>query len=208
MKWNVLDKEGKEVSSVDLKDDLFKTELNDGLLHGVVKAYRANKRQGTHATKTRSLVSGGGKKPFKQKGTGNARQGSSRSPLMPGGATAHGPQPRDYTQRINKKVRRTALRVALSNKVEAKSLYLVDGLACDTYKTKEVVSLLSKLGVDAKKTLILNHVNSDFLLKSARNIKGVSVSTPALVNAMDVLASSALVISKESLSLLEKRLES
>ena len=208
MKWNVLNKEGKEVSSVDLKDDLFKTELNGGLLHNVVKAYRANKRQGTHATKTRSLVSGGGKKPFKQKGTGNARQGTSRSPLMPGGAVSHGPQPRSYTLKSNKKVRKGALKIALADKINGKALFLLDDVSCSAYKTKEIVSLLSKIGVAGQKALIVNHEQSDFLLKSARNIMGVTVSTPKLLNAMDIVASSALVMSKESLSLLEKRLES
>lgn len=208
MKWNVLNREGKEVSSVDLNDELFSAESNDSLLHNVIKAYRANKRQGTHATKTRSLVSGGGKKPFKQKGTGNARQGTSRSPLMPGGATAHGPQPRSYTLKTNKKVRKEALRGAISDKFGSKAVYVLEDLNCDSYKTKEVLSLLSSLGVSGQKALLVNHSHSDFLLKSARNIKGVSVSTPDLLNAMDILASSALVMSKESLSLLEKRLES
>lgn len=208
MKWNVLNKEGGEVSSVELRDDLYNAELNDGLLHGVVKAYRANKRQGTHATKTRSLVSGGGRKPFKQKGTGNARQGSTRTPLMEGGAVSHGPQPRSYTLRMNKKVRKNALKVALSDKLRNKALYLVEDINLEGYKTKTVLTLLSKLGLENKKTLIVNHDDSDFLLKSARNIKSVFVSTPNLLNAMDLLNSKALVISKESLSLLEKRLES
>lgn len=208
MKWNVLNKEGQESSSVELRDDIYQAELNEGLLHNVVKAYRANKRQGTHATKTRSLVSGGGKKPFKQKGTGNARQGSSRTPLMEGGAVSHGPQPRSYNLRTNKKVRKQALKVALSDKLKSQSLFLIDNFDMNSYKTKEVVSLLSKLGLSDKKTLIVNHDNSDFLLKSARNIKGVFVSTPGLLNAMDILNSKALVMSKESLSLIEKRFES
>ena len=175
MKWNVLNKEGKENASAELSDAIFAVELNEGLLHGVVKAYRANRRQGTHATKTRSLVSGGGKKPFKQKGTGNARQGSTRSPLMEGGATAHGPQPRSYTQKTNKKQRQKALKIALSDKVRNNSFYVVDSLAMDSYRTKDVVSLLSNLGLKDKKTLIVDTHNSDHLLRSARNIKGVSV---------------------------------
>jgi len=208
MKWNVLNKEGQESSSVELRDDIYQAELNDGLLHSVVKAYRANKRQGTHATKTRSLVSGGGKKPFKQKGTGSARQGSSRSPLMEGGAVCHGPQPRSHSLRTNKKARKQALRVALSDKLKNNALFLIDNFDMTSYKTKEVVFLLSKLGLSDKKTLIVNHDNSDFLFRSARNIKDVFVSNPSILNAMDILNSKALVMSKESLSLIEKRLVS
>ena len=208
MKWNVLSKEGKEASQVELRDELYSAEVNSGLLHNVIKAYRANKRQGTHATKTRSLISGGGKKPFKQKGTGNARQGSSRTPLMEGGAVSHGPQPRSYTLKSNKKVRKEALRAALSDKVQSKTLYLVEDLSFADYKTKNVVSFMSNIGLSGEKALLVNHEGSDFLFKSARNIKGVSVSTPSLLNAMDILNSRALVMSKESLNLLEKRLES
>ena len=206
MKWNVLNKEGKESSSVELNDAIYGVELNPSVLHGVVKAYRANRRQGTHATKTRSLVSGGGKKPFKQKGTGNARQGSTRSPLMEGGATAHGPQPRSYTQKTNKKFRQKALRVALSDKVRNNSLYLLDNLSMDSYKTKDVVSFLSNLGLDGKKALIVDTYSSNHLLRSARNIKGISVATPEQVNTENVLGSSALILSKESLDNLTSRL--
>lgn len=208
MKWIVLNKKGEEQSSVELKDDIYQVESDSGLLHGVVKAYRANRRQGTHATKTRSLISGGGKKPFKQKGTGNARQGSTRTPLMEGGAVSHGPQPRSYRLKTNKKIRKKALKVAIADKLKNKSFYLVDAFDMSKYKTKVVASFLSGLGLEGKKTLIVNPNNSDFLLKSARNIKGVFVSTPDLLNAEEVLNSRALVISKESLSLLEKRLES
>ena len=206
MKWNVLNKEGKESSSVELNDAIYGVELNPSVLHGVVKAYRANRRQGTHATKTRSLVSGGGKKPFKQKGTGNARQGSTRSPIMEGGATAHGPQPRSYTQKTNKKFRQKALRVALSDKVRNNSLYLLDNLSMDSYKTKDVVSFLSNLGLDGKKALIVDTYSSNHLLRSARNIKGISVATPEQVNTENVLGSSALILSKESLDNLTSRL--
>ncbi len=206
MKWNVINKEGKESSSVELNDEIYGVELNASILHSVVKAYRANRRQGTHATKTRSLISGGGKKPFKQKGTGNARQGSSRSPLMEGGAVAHGPQPRSYTQKTNKKLRQNALRVALSDKVRNKAFFLVDNLAMESYKTKDVVSLLSNLGLSGKKALIVDSHNSDHLLRSARNIKGVSVANAELINTENVLGCSAVILSKESLENLSSRL--
>lgn len=206
MKWNVLNKEGKESSSVELNDGVFGVEVSEGVLHSVVKAYRANRRQGTHATKTRSLVSGGGKKPFKQKGTGNARQGSTRSPLMEGGAVSHGPQPRSYTQKTNKKLRQKALKMALSDKVNSKSFYLVEDLAMSNYRTKDVVSLLSNLGLAGKKALIVDGQSTNHLLRSARNIKGVSVATAELVNSENVLGCSAVILSKASLDNLSARL--
>ena len=122
MKWHVVNIEGKKLREIELPESVFGCESNESVIHSVVKSYMANRRQGTHATKTRSLVSGGGKKPFRQKGTGSARQGSSRSPLMEGGAVSHGPQPRDYTQRINKKVKQKAMLIALSDKVRHNNL--------------------------------------------------------------------------------------
>ncbi len=119
MELQVHNIQGKAVKKIQLPEAIYAVEMNEALLHSVVKAYQANRRQGTHATKTRSLVSGGGKKPFKQKGTGGARAGSTRSPLQPGGGQLHGPQPRDYRQSVNKKIRQLALKIALSDKAKA-----------------------------------------------------------------------------------------
>ena len=124
MKVKVTDISGKEVKEIDLPDSIYNVPMNEHVLHHVVKAYRANKRQGTHATKTRSHVRGGGKKPFRQKGTGNARQGSSRSPVFPGGAVVHGPTPRDYTQSLNKKTKKLAIKIALSDKLRHNQLHV------------------------------------------------------------------------------------
>ena len=126
----------KQSKKIDLPDEVFGREMNEAVLHAVVKAYRANARQGTHATKTRSTISGGGRKPFKQKGTGGARQGSKRSPLQEGGAVAHGPQPRDYRQDTNQKVRQLALSVALSDRVRHQHLHIIDDFKLDKYSTK------------------------------------------------------------------------
>lgn len=205
MKWDVTNIKGEKVREIDLPDAIYNVEMNEAVLHSVVKAYLANKRQGTHATKTRSLVSGGGKKPFRQKGTGNARQGSSRSPLMPGGATAHGPQPRDYRQHINQKQKKLALKIALSDKVRHNKLILVDDFAINKYSTKHIVSALKVLG-DAGNALLADERKDDFLYRSARNIHKVKAVLPAEMNTEDVLRHETLVLSETALKALEQRL--
>jgi len=200
--FNIL---GKALKKVKLADSVFNVELNEGLLHDVVKGYRANRRQGTHATKTRAFVSGGGKKPFKQKGTGNARQGSNRSPLMPGGAVTHGPQPRDYTQNMNKKAKRLALRIALSDKARNGKLIVVDDFALSGCKTQQIVKAL--VALKAPKALLSDERKDDFLYKSARNIHGAMTVSPADMNAESVLRYESLVISENALSALTQRLE-
>jgi large subunit ribosomal protein L4 len=205
MKWNVLNIKGDKVGSVDLPASIFAVEMNEGVLHSVVKSYRANRRQGTHATKTRSFVSGGGKKPFKQKGTGGARQGSSRSPLMPGGGTSHGPQPRDYREDINRKVRQQAVRIALSDRVRHNQLVLVDDFCAEAYSTKKVCKSLEaiKSGTNA---LLVDARTDDFLYRSARNIYGIDVAWPTNINAENILAHKAVVMTKSALEVLTKRL--
>lgn len=205
MNWNVLDHKGKEVKTIELPEEVFGVEMNEPVLHSVVKAYRANRRQGTHATKTRSMVSGGGKKPFKQKGTGNARQGSNRSPLMPGGATSHGPQPRRYTERTGKKVKNLALKIALSDKVRNKKFIIVDDFKVDSYKTKNVITMMRQLDAP-EKVLLSDAADKDFLLKSTRNIKGLDLVAPQNVNAEDVLRFETLILSEKALQILAERL--
>lgn len=205
MDWDILNNKGKRVKVATLSEEIFGVELNEGVLHAVVKAYRANRRQGTHATKTKAMVSGGGKKPFRQKGTGNARQGSSRSPLMPGGGTAHGPQPRDYTEFTNKKVKVLALKIALSEKVRHKKFLIVDDFGIESFKTKAVLSVMQALQTPGK-ALLLDSRQDDFLFRSTRNIKGLSTVSPQELNAEDVLTYETLILTERALSALENRL--
>ena len=172
MKWQVFNIKGERIKDVELPEGIFAQDLNTPLLHSVVKAYQANRRQGTHAVKTRAYVSGGGKKPFRQKGTGSARQGTSRSPLMPGGATLHGPQPRSYRQKVNQRMKQQAVCVALSEKVRHTKLIVVDNFAVDAYSTKHVTKSLLALGVK-RTALLLDERKDDLLFKSSRNIHGV-----------------------------------
>lgn len=205
MQIQVKNIQGKAVKSITLPDSVFGVEMNEPVLHSVVKAYRANRRQGTHSTKTRSEVSGGGKKPFKQKGTGSARQGSSRSPLQPGGSVLFGPKPRDYREQTNAKLRRLALRVALSDKARHEKLVVVDDFALSKYSTKHIVGALKALGVS--KGLLTDERKDDLLYRSARNIQDVGVYVPAEINAEHVLRYENLVISETALNVLQQRLE-
>lgn len=206
MKWDVINISGSVVKSIELPESIYGVEMNEAVLHSVTKAYRANRRQGTHATKTRSLVSGGGKKPFRQKGTGNARQGSSRSPLMPGGSVSHGPQPRSYRQGINQKVKRLALKIALSDKVRNEKLVLVDDYDINAYSTKQVMSALNAFG-HGQKVLLADERKDDFLFKSARNIHGTDAVSSTDMNAEDILKHDAVVLTESALKALEQRLE-
>jgi large subunit ribosomal protein L4 len=196
---------GKAVKKIDLPESIYGVEMNEHVLHLVVKAYRANRRQGTHATKTRAFVSGGGKKPFKQKGTGSARQGTSRSPNMPGGAISHGPQPRSYNEKLNKKLKSTALRVALSEKVRHNQLVVVDDFALSSFSTKQIAAALKALNVN---NAVLTDERKDlYLFRSARNIHKVGVIGPGELNAEHVLRHESIVISENALTALQQRLE-
>lgn len=205
MELQVFNIEAKPVKTIQVPDDVYGVDMNQALLHSVVKAYRANRRQGTHATKTRSFVSGGGKKPFKQKGTGGARQGSLRGPHMPGGAEAHGPQPRDYRQYTSKKSRQLALKVALSDKVRHGKLFVVSDFVIDKYSTKHVLSVLEAFKVS--KALLADERKDDVLYKSARNIHGAEALLPSALNAEDVLRFDSLIISETALTALAQRFE-
>lgn len=205
MQVEVKDITGKAVKKVDLPDEIFALEMNEPLLHLVVKAYLANKRQGTHATKTRSLVSGGGKKPFKQKGTGNARQGSIRSPHMKGGAVVLGPQPRDYRQYMSKNTRQQALRVALSEKVRHKKLIIIDDFKVSQCKTKHIVGALDAL--KAPSALLVDERKDEFLYRSTRNIHKARALNCNELNAMNVLRYEAVILTENALNSLRQRLE-
>ena len=171
-KVNVYDMAGKVVSEMELSEAVFGIEPNPVVVHQVVVNYLANQRQGTQSTLTRTEVSGGGKKPWRQKGTGHARQGSIRAPQWRKGGIALGPKPRDYSYSLNKKVRRLAIKSVFSDKVATSDLIVVDNISVDGYKTKVIVEMLKALGVE-KKALIVMPEHNDKLIKSAANIPGV-----------------------------------
>ena len=171
---NVVDMAGKVVGTIDLSDKIFGAEVTEAVLHTAVRAYLMNQRQGTQSTLTRSEVSGGGRKPWKQKGTGHARQGSTRSPQWTHGGIALGPKPRSYRVNLNKSVKRAALFSALSAKVEAGEMIVVDAITATEYKTKAMTAMLTAIGAAKKSLVVLPEVNS-FVIKSCANIEGVKM---------------------------------
>ena len=204
----VYDQNNQEAGEVTLAPEVFEVEVRPEIQNLVVRAYRAAQRAGTHAAKTRAFVSGGGKKPFKQKGTGNARQGSNRSPIMRGGAIIFGPQPRDYSFKVNKKVRALALRMALSSRV-ADGLKVVKGIELAEAKTKLFAGVAKNLGLT--KALVVaapeeNGVNPTLAL-AARNLPGITLVTPDAVTVYDVLNCKQLVVLEGALPHLEERLK-
>lgn len=202
-KLAVLDKTGKKVSDIELKDEIFAIEPNKSAMHLVVVNYLANQRQGTQSTLTRSEVSGGGKKPWKQKGTGRARQGSTRAPQWTHGGIALGPKLRDYGFDVNKKVRRLAMKSALSSKVAADEMIVVDDFSMDAIKTKEMANILSAVKA-GKKTLIVLPEKNDVLYKSARNIEGTNVSLVNTLNVYDILNCNTIVVLKDAVAKIEE----
>ncbi|MBQ5824860.1 MAG: 50S ribosomal protein L4 [Clostridia bacterium] len=200
---SVFDIKGKKVSDIELADDIFAIEPNMYVMHLVVVNYLANQRQGTQSTRTRSEVSGGGKKPWRQKGTGRARQGSTRAPQWYHGGIAHGPKPRTYGGDINKKVRRLAMKSALSSKVAGEELVVLDSFQLDAIKTKEVVKVLSALET-GKKTLIVLPEKDDVIYRSARNIAGVKVSLVSTLNVYDILNCDTLLVLKDAVAKIEE----
>lgn len=194
---------GKKVSDLALAESVFGIEPNSYAMHLCVVNYLANQRQGTQSTRTRSEVSGGGKKPWKQKGTGRARQGSTRAPQWTHGGIAHGPKPREYGFSINKKVRRLAMKSAFSSKVAAEELVVLDDLKLDAIKTKEVVKVLTALET-GKKVLLVLPENNDVLYRSARNIAGVKVSTVNTLNVYDILNCDTMLVLKDSVAKIEE----
>ena len=202
-KFDVLDMNGKKVSTVELSDAVFGITPNEKAVHAAVVNFLANQRQGTQSTKTRSEVRGGGRKPWRQKGTGHARQGSIRAPQWTHGGVALGPKPRDYSYRINRKVKRLAILSALSAKAAAGDMILVDNLSVAEYKTKTVVNMLNALGV-SKKALIVTPVVEAKLVKSAANIPGVVTTVATSVNTYDVVNADKFILSVDAAKKLEE----
>ena len=200
---SVFDVSGKKVSDIELADSIFAIEPNMYAMHLVVVNYLANQRQGTQSTRTRSEVSGGGKKPWRQKGSGRARQGSTRAPQWYHGGIAHGPKPRTYGGDINKKVRRLAMKSALSSKVAGEELVVLDSFKLDAIKTKEVVKTLGALNT-GKKTLIVLPEKDDVVYRSARNIAGVKVSLVNTLNVYDILNCDTIVVLKDAVAKIEE----
>ena len=201
--FDVLDMNGKKVSTVELSDAVFGITPNEKAVHATVVNFLANQRQGTQSTKTRSEVRGGGRKPWRQKGTGHARQGSIRAPQWTHGGVALGPKPRDYSYRINRKVKRLAILSALSAKAAAGDMILVDNLSVAEYKTKTVVNMLNALGV-SKKALIVTPVVEAKLVKSAANIPGVVTTVATSVNTYDVVNADKFILSVDAAKKLEE----
>ena len=200
---SVFDVTGKKVSDIELADSIFAIEPNMYAMHLVVVNYLANQRQGTQSTRTRSEVSGGGKKPWRQKGTGRARQGSTRAPQWYHGGIAHGPKPRTYGGDINKKVRRLAMKSALSSKVAGDELVVLDSFKLDAIKTKEVAKVLNALNT-GKKTLIVLPEKDDVIYRSARNIAGVKVSLVNTLNVYDILNCDTILVLKDAVAKIEE----
>ena len=202
-KIDFLDMNGKKVSTIELSDAVFGMTPNEKVMHAAVVNFLANQRQGTQSTKTRSEVSGGGKKPWRQKGTGRARQGSIRSPQWTHGGIALGPKPRDYSYRLNKKVKRLAMVSALSAKAQAGEMVVIDKIEAAEYKTKTVAAMLK--AVDAtKKALIVTPAVDEKLVKSAANLAGVSTTVVGQINTYAVLNGGKLVISADAAKKLEE----
>ena len=199
----VLDKAGKKVSDIELNDGIFAIEPNMSAMHLMVVSYLAAQRQGTQSTLTRSEVSGGGKKPWRQKGTGRARQGSTRSPQWTHGGIALGPKPREYGIDVNKKVKRLAMKSALSSKVAENEMIVVDSLAMEAIKTKEMAGVLSAINA-GKKTLIVLPEKDDVVYRSARNIAGAKVSLVNTLNVYDILNCNTIVVVKDAVSKIEE----
>lgn len=194
--------EGKEVGTIDLSDAVFGVEVNEHLVHMAVVSQLANKRQGTQKAKTRSEVSGGGRKPWRQKGTGHARQGSTRSPQWTGGGVVFAPKPRDYSFKMNKKEKRIALLSALSSKVADNKIVVLDAFNLDEVKTKKFAEVMSNLKVD-KALVVIEGENKNVVL-SGRNIPTVKVSATNEINTYDVLKYETLVVTKAAVEKLEE----
>ena len=201
--FDIYDQEKNRISEIDLDDKIFGAKVDKNLFHEVVKMQLANRRGGNACTKTRSEVSGGGRKPWRQKGTGRARAGSTRSPLWVGGGVVFGPKPRDYSYSLPKKVRRAALKSALSLKVKEGKLLIVDNLNLEEIKTKAFVSLLKRLAVEGALIVDSDNVN---LERSARNLHAVKVLRPEGLNVYDILKYEYLLLTKQSAEKIQERL--
>ena len=199
---NVLNTQGSIVGEIELSEEIFGAEINVPAMHAYVTAYNANQRQGTQSAKTRAEVSGGGKKPWRQKGTGRARQGSTRSPQWTHGGVVFAPKPRDYRMSLNKKLKRVALKSALSSKVASDKLVVLDALELSAAKTKEMVKVLANLKLT--NALIVLPENDDTVIRAARNIPGVASTTVGTINTYEVLKHNAVIITKAAVEKVEE----
>ena len=199
----VLDMAGKEVGSIDLSEAVFGMEPNKSVMLHMVKNYLANQRQGTQSALTRAEVSGGGKKPWRQKGTGHARQGSTRAPQWTHGGIVFAPKPRDYSYTVNKKVRRLAMKSAFSAKVAANEMVVIDSIAMDEYKTKTIAAMLKAVGAEKKALIVLPEVNEK-VIASAANIPGVKTAQVNTLNVYDILNADMFIVAKDAVSKIEE----
>ena len=199
----VLNMAGAEVGTVELNDSIFGIEPNTAVVHEVVKNHLANCRQGTQSALTRAEVSGGGKKPWRQKGTGHARQGSTRAPQWTHGGIVFAPKPRSYSYVLNKKVKRLAMKSALSAKAAAGEIIVIDSIKMDSIKTKDFRAVLNAVKADGK-SLVVPPAKDEIVVKSARNIPGVETSMANLINVYDILKAKYLVLDKEALTVIEE----
>ena len=202
-KVTVYDMAGKSVGEIDLSDAIFGIEPNEAVVHAVVKNHLANCRQGTQSALTRAEVSGGGIKPWRQKGTGRARQGSIRAPQWYHGGIVFAPKPRDYSYSLNKKVKRLALKSALSAKMASGDIIVIDAIKMDTIKTKTFKEFLNAVGADTK-ALVVTAEHNDTIVKSARNIPGVTTTFAALINVYDILNAKKFVVDQAALAKIEE----
>ena len=200
---NIVNMAGKKVGEIALSDKVFGANINEAVLHTAVRAYLMNQRQGTQSTLTRSEVSGGGRKPWKQKGTGHARQGSTRSPQWTHGGIALGPKPRSYRIELNKQTKRAAMFSALSSKVAANEMIVVDAITATEYKTKNMVAMLSAVGA-AKKALVVLPENNEFVIKSFANIEGVKTTQWNTINVYDILNCGTLIVAQDAVAKIEE----
>ena len=200
---SVFNLEGNEVGTLELNDAVFGVEVNEHLVHMAVVAQLANKRQGTQKAKTRSEVSGGGRKPWRQKGTGRATQGSTRAPQWTHGGIVFAPKPRDYTVTLNKKVKRLAMKSALSSKVQDNEMIVVDSIATEGYKTKKIAEMLKALGSEKKALIVLSEVDAQ-VIASAANIPGVKTAQVNTLNVYDILNADKFIVVKDAVSKIEE----
>ena len=194
---SVFDMKGNKVGSMDLDDAVFGVEINEHLVHMAVVQQLANNRQGTQKAKTRSEVSGGGRKPWRQKGTGHARQGSIRAPQWTGGGVVFAPVPRDYSFKMNRKEKRAALKSALTDKVNSEKFIVVDKLELDEFKTKKMVEVLDNLKVDGKSLIVLAD-NNEKVVKSAANLEAVQTASVETLNVYDIVNNGTVVVTKDA----------
>ncbi|MBF8983485.1 50S ribosomal protein L4 [Lutibacter sp. B2] len=194
---------GQAAGEMELNDSIFGVEINVSVLHEAVKNYLANQRQGTQSAKTRAEVRGGGKKPWRQKGTGRARQGTTRAPQWVGGGVVFAPKPRSYRYELPKKVKRIAMKSALSSKVQDSEIIVLDELKMDSYKTKDMVNILGNLNAE-KKTLIVLAEKDEFIIRSASNIAGVKTTLVNTLNVYDILNCDKFIVSKEAVHKIEE----